>query len=317
MAGAAVNVKGGGMLPRIDHVTVAVRDLGEAVERFQRLGFKVTRGGRLTHTGTRNALIHLGLQCIELLAVDSTTRAGREELAGPTLVNMVTEHDGALLGYSIATDRLREIVEREGFRRGVTGFTVDPPYEMRRQVDGGEVVWRMAVPGGAVWRRPWPALVQWETPDVARAKLEPAPNHENGVTGISGVALGVANMDTAIVIYRDALGLNEPSMDEVSSLGAQRATFRVGEGSIHLLRGTTAGPLSDYISSWGEGLFEVMLETGDVERTQAALARAGFAADGAAGGTGRLVVPPDAVYGLRLVVERQVSGVGAQAVEAG
>lgn len=300
---------------RIDHVSVAVRDLEQAVERFRGLGFEVSAGGPLTGTGLRNAIIPLGQQYLQLLTVDSARKAVSQDLGGPPLVNVLEQHEGGLVGYAVTSSDLEGIVNRVSGMRGITGITVEGPYTMRRQVSGGEeLIWRTALPGGMVWRRPWPSLVEWETPEADRSRLAPLPEHANGATGIAGVSVAVANLETAVTVYRDVLGFDAPALDEVPALVARRATFTVGGASVRLLTSAGGGPVADYLAAWGEGPFEVTLATSDVERTRQALAGAEVTPSAHPANPDWLLVPPDALYGVRMSIEgqRSVSGAGAR-----
>ena len=49
------------MITRFDHAVIAVRDLDEAMRRYQALGFDVRPGGRHVGLGTHNTLIRFGL----------------------------------------------------------------------------------------------------------------------------------------------------------------------------------------------------------------------------------------------------------------
>jgi hypothetical protein len=292
------------MSARIDHVTMLARDLDEATARFTRLGFTVTPGGPLADTGMRNALVLLGNQYIELLALDRVARAAREELGGPTLVQLFEQHEGGPLGYSVTGEQSDQVASRNSGTRGISGLTVDGPFTMRRQLHGGgEIAWRTWLPGGIVWRRPWPALIEWETADAERERLEPTPAHANGVTGIASVTLAVANLGTAVMIYLELLEFAPPALDEVPALGASRATFAAGGGHIYLLQNAAKGLLADWLAAWGEGPFEVTLASADLERTRQALEETGLAATDVGEWPERVRVAPDAVYGMRLGIE--------------
>src|SRR5947209_20139811 len=98
------------MITRVDHAVIAVRDLDEAIRRYQALGFDVRPGGRHVGLGTHNALIRFGLDYLELLSVHNETEAAGGT-ATETLVDFLREREGGLLGYALATSNMEQEAE--------------------------------------------------------------------------------------------------------------------------------------------------------------------------------------------------------------
>ena len=155
------------MITRLDHVVVGVRDLDEAIQHYQQLGFEVRPGGRHTGLGTHNALIRFGLDYLELLAIDDEAETTRSGGPGQFMTEHLREHPGALLGFALASDNLEDEVARGDAPD--LGYTPGQPFPMQRaRPDGHVLSWRLLVPGEHTWRRPWPFLIQWDTADEQR-----------------------------------------------------------------------------------------------------------------------------------------------------
>jgi catechol 2,3-dioxygenase-like lactoylglutathione lyase family enzyme len=300
------------MIDRFDHAVIAVRDLSEAVERYRRLGFAVRPGGQHIGHGSHNAIIRFGLDYVELLAVENHEEAAASALNGPSLLDFLRKHEGGLVGFALATARVDTIADRFG-RTGVSGYSglapLGPVAMQRQRPDGTHLAWRLLLPGGVVWRRPWPFLIQWDTPDSQRLAWEPPSAHPNGASGVSGVAVVVASLDTAIPIYQDELGLEPTQAEDVPALGAQRVQFHLGACIIQLLMPTEdTGPVARELQENGEGPFELTLAVSDLEQTRRALSEAGAAPASLPDAPNALTIPPDRACGARLVFTTPATG---------
>src|SRR4030095_11809722 len=96
------------MITRLDHVVIGVRDLDEAIQAFQQLGFEVRPGGRHTGRGTHNALIRFGLDYLELLAIYDVSEITHSDGQGQFMMEYLRERSGALLGFAFASDNLED-----------------------------------------------------------------------------------------------------------------------------------------------------------------------------------------------------------------
>jgi len=86
------------MITRLDHVVVGVRDLDEAIQNYQQLGFEVRPGGRHTGLGTHNALIRFGLDYLELLATYNESEVTQSAGPGQFMTEYLRGHPGARVG---------------------------------------------------------------------------------------------------------------------------------------------------------------------------------------------------------------------------
>jgi len=90
--------------------------------------------------------------------------------------------------------------------------------------------------------------------------------------GLDHVAIAVEDLDKAIAIYRDTLGLELDEVEEVPEQKVRTAIFGRGLGRIELLCPTSAdSPVARFLAKRGEGLHHVCLEVADLDATLAAL----------------------------------------------
>ncbi len=290
------------MIARFDHGVIAVRDLAEAITRFQRLGFGVSPGGRHTGRGTYNAIIRLGLDYLELLSIYDVNEIGARGLNGASLAEFLQRHEGGLAGYALATVNIGE----DARRFATTALEAEGPFAMQRlRPDGHQLSWQLLVPGGTPWRRPWPFLIQWETPDAERLSWEQPGVHPNGAASVAGIALAVHDLEDVIKLYEGPLGLSLAGQDEVPALHARRASFRVGTFRIDLLAPLDAGPVQQMLDLLGEGPFELTLTSADLDQTKLFFAQAGIPLAPAQEPTRTLVLPPPQTFGARLVFQER------------
>jgi catechol 2,3-dioxygenase-like lactoylglutathione lyase family enzyme len=211
---------------RLDHIVIAVRDLGDGIARYRELGFDVRAGGRHTGRGTHNAIVRFGLDYLELISVfdePAARAAGRGEL-----LDALAEGEGPV-AYALATTDIE--AEAERLARG--GLAVSGPFAMERlRPDGTRLSWRLVIPGDGSYRRPWPFFIQWDQPDADRLARDGGGAHPNGALGVRSLTVGVRDLEAARHLYADVLGL-EPT-------GVRG--FRAGPARIDLEQRALDGP---------------------------------------------------------------------------
>lgn len=90
--------------------------------------------------------------------------------------------------------------------------------------------------------------------------------------GVDHVAIAVENLDQAIAVYRDALGLGEPHLEEVPEQQVKTAIFGRGMGRVELLMPTSADSgVAKFLQKRGGGLHHLCIEVEDIEAALAAL----------------------------------------------
>ena len=242
---------------RFDHAVIGVRDLAEAGRFFaDSLGFDVYPGGRHTGLGTENAIVRFGLDYLELLGIYDEEQARAAGSTRGPLVEYLRRHACGPLGFALATDDIDGLAAR--FR--AEGLDALGPYPMKRmRPDGVLLEWRLLVPGGTAWRRPWPFFIQWGMADDERLRYETPGKHSNGATGVRGVAVAVRDLAGAQELYSRQLGMT--LRDEGATGGVAWARYGVGAFHIDLLSPTAPGDVLEYLQMFGEGLYQVWLES--------------------------------------------------------
>ncbi|MGO8948974.1 MAG: VOC family protein [Ktedonobacterales bacterium] len=290
------------MITRFDHAVIAVRNLDDGLQRYRALGFAARRGGHHPGHGTENAIVRFGLDYLELLAVTDEREAHSWGLNGQAVLDFLRTHTGGLIGYALASDDLAR--DAAGLRS--LGLAVDGPFSMRRErPDGSELAWQLAIPGGTPWCRPWPFLIAWELPDAERLAREQPAVQPNGVQGVVGVTVVVRDLDAAITLYQQGLGLALLERTRHTDLASDEAHFMAGRTRINLLAPHDVngdGLISQALRAEGEGLWGVLLATPDLEATCSALAAGGVPLSPFPGDADELLLSPDAAAGAHLLV---------------
>ena len=95
-------------------------------------------------------------------------------------------------------------------------------------------------------------------------------------TRVHHVAIVVREIDHALALYRDRLGLPLELILPIESDGVTIAFLGVGESKIELVQPTDASTgVARYLESRGEGFHHVCLEVADIDAELARLAEAG------------------------------------------
>lgn len=176
----------------IDHIVIAVRDLGRATVDFERAGFTVTPGGEHTGGITHNALVAFADgSYFELIAwrdpdTPVDTDWWRRFQAGEGFID-----------YALRTDDL----DAEVTRLRASGLDVPKPRDGgRTRPDGQRVEWRNLEFGprssGAL-----PFYCHSTNDRTLRVPSGDAAVHPNGVTGVAGITIVVDDLEIAAHDY--------------------------------------------------------------------------------------------------------------------
>jgi len=96
------------------------------------------------------------------------------------------------------------------------------------------------------------------------------------LTTIDHVGVAVEDLDAAIALYHDALGMPLAHRETVSEQGVEAVLLDVGESHVELLAPLSADtPVGKFLERRGPGLHHVAYRVGDVEQALAQLAGAG------------------------------------------
>ncbi len=83
---------------------------------------------------------------------------------------------------------------------------------------------------------------------------------------INHIAVAVNNLEEAIKLYTDVLGLKVKEIEVVENQKVKTAVIPVGESKIELLESTDPeGPIARHIERKGEGLHHLALEVSDIQ----------------------------------------------------
>jgi Glyoxalase-like domain len=233
------------MLRAIDHLVIAVPDLGGAMKTYRDLGFTVVAGGRHTGIGTDNALIAFRDSSYLELVGFHEPRPDHRWWAP-------LQQGGGLVDFCLQTDDLA----------GDAGVLRDAGVDMselerrhRLRPDGVEVRWICALARGA-HRGVAPFVIAEETGRDERVPRE--RTHANGVSGIGTVTVAVDDLMAVRGWYARALGTAGQDV-ACPELGAAGARFTIGPHRFEFLAPTGAGAVRQWLVSRGASPYAVTL----------------------------------------------------------
>ncbi len=97
------------------------------------------------------------------------------------------------------------------------------------------------------------------------------------ITKISHIGIAVNNIDQALKLYTEVLGLSLKEIEVVEEQRTRTAILPVGEGKIELLESTDPeGPIAKYIEKFGEGMHHLALEVSDIEDALSKISQSGI-----------------------------------------
>ncbi len=97
------------------------------------------------------------------------------------------------------------------------------------------------------------------------------------ITRINHIGIAVNNIDQALKLYTEVLGLSLKEIEVVEEQRTRTAILPVGEGKIELLESTDPeGPIAKYIEKFGEGMHHLALEVSDIEDALSKISQSGI-----------------------------------------
>ena len=85
---------------------------------------------------------------------------------------------------------------------------------------------------------------------------------------IDHIGIAVKNLDEALKLYTDVLGLQVDALETVEEQKVKTAIIKVGESKIELLESTSAdGTIAAFIEKRGEGIHHLALGVKNLEET--------------------------------------------------
>ena len=93
---------------------------------------------------------------------------------------------------------------------------------------------------------------------------------------INHIGVAVKDLDEAIKLYRDQLGLEFKGTDEVESQKVKVAFFKIGETNIELVAATSPdSPIAKYLEKNREGIHHICFEVDDINKALESLKERG------------------------------------------
>lgn len=93
---------------------------------------------------------------------------------------------------------------------------------------------------------------------------------------VDHIGIAVSQLETALQFYRDFLGLEVKTIEEVPDQKIKAAIIPVGESKIELLEATSPdSPVGKFIDSRGEGIHHIALQVTGLENILSNLAEKG------------------------------------------
>ncbi len=97
------------------------------------------------------------------------------------------------------------------------------------------------------------------------------------ITRINHIGIAVNNIDQALKLYTEVLGLSLKEIEVVEEQRTRTAILPVGESKIELLESTDPeSPIAKYIEKFGEGMHHLALEVSDIEGALREISQSGI-----------------------------------------
>jgi len=235
------------MFKGIDHLVIAVNDLGQATSDYRQLGFTVVPGGQHP-VGSHNALVAFeDGSYLELIAF---YRAAPDHRWWEPL-----QKGERLVDYCMQTDDL------EGDTRKLRecGVAINDPVPWTRiRPDGYELQWMLSLVTGSQ-RGVAPFLIEDATPREERVPRQ--RDHANGATGIGTLSIAVGGLSEVDHWYQAITGRPpQPVADD--ALEVQGLCFTVGPHKIEFMMPVTPqSPLVNWMKDYGPSPYAATLRT--------------------------------------------------------
>lgn len=251
---------------RFDHVIILVRDLRQAVRRYQELGFHVVQGGKLKG-GAQNAVIPFADGTyLELFSVGGFVLTLAKMLRTVGKLDAMAKGRGpmetrfiphfargeGIADYALHTDGLERQLELVRERKLDIAGPIDGS---RLQADGTTLAFQWGLPHAHL-----PFLIADITPRNLRVPMEEAGKHTNGSMGIQELVMAVRDLQEATKHYSDLLGMEE------EAVGSCRTKFSLGQTDLILVGAAESNEVRNHLDKYGASPFAIGLYTNDKAR---------------------------------------------------
>jgi hypothetical protein len=220
---------------RVDHVTIAGRDLKAMRAQFAAAGIRTEYGGKHTNGLTEMALASFADgSYLELIAAQDPKAGAPTHYWGKFI-----DADAGPCAWAIGVDDLDATARRLGAHVTASG---------RTRPDGVELKWLSASVGPEAQGTFFPFMIHDETNRALRANPGGKPTMPEW-RGVAQVYIAVRNLDEAIKRYRDTFQLAEPRRRFDKTLAGETARF---QGTPVVLITARTGWLAARLEKFGE-----------------------------------------------------------------
>jgi hypothetical protein len=231
---------------KIDHVTVAGRNLKTMMNNLAAVGLHCEYGGPHNDHVTEMALLSFSDgSYLELIA--PVEDADAKALAAHVWTKQMTENAGPCAWAVQSSD-----LDSEEKRLRAAGVAVSPPVHSGRQrPDGKHLEWETAQIGEEPRGTFFPFAIRDSTPRRDRAFLTGKPTTKD-FSGVSRVVIAVRDLRASVERYRQAYALAPPIEEVDKDLGAHLALF-TGAPVVLAAPLPTSSWLTARLEQFGEG----------------------------------------------------------------
>lgn len=144
---------------------------------------------------------------------------------------------------------------------------------------------------------------------IGEANLPEPLSHKR----LDHIGIAVRDLDEAIPVYRDLLGLTLDTVEDVPSENVRVAKLKTENTNIELLEPLdNGGTIQTFLEKEGEGLHHICLETDDLDETISSLRNSGYeplyeSSNQGAGGARINFLHPDDTHGVLIELQNDTS----------
>ncbi|HEX5133614.1 MAG TPA: methylmalonyl-CoA epimerase [Candidatus Krumholzibacteria bacterium] len=96
------------------------------------------------------------------------------------------------------------------------------------------------------------------------------------IHGIDHVAIAVEDLDAAIALFENVLGMKVTHREDIAGYGVRVATVATGGTDVELVQGTTPdSPISKFVAARGPGMHHIAFAVDDIEKALAGMKERG------------------------------------------
>lgn len=233
---------------KVDHVTVAGRDLHALQAAFAAVGILSEFGGRHTNGMTEMAIASFPDQSyLEFIAAQPGASVAKHHWG------RFIEQDAGACAWAVSVRN----IHAESARLKQAGLDLTPAASGRLRPDGVALRWTTASVGPGIQGSFFPFLIEDSTPRPLRVFPHGAASVKE-LEGIALVVIAVRDLDAAISKWRAVFALGEPRRQDDAQLNAHLAWFPATP-VVLASPGESRSWLANRLERFGEAPFAIVL----------------------------------------------------------